>query len=209
MPAGWVFAIWGLIFLSCVVFAIHHAWPSNLSDSLLRRVGWIAVLAFATNILWEYLVPKRGLDWWSVAIIIAELAILLTLVFVLLNAGPFGSTTAWLVAAPFLLYAGWTSAAVFVNLSSTARGEGLDPFGRGEAGNAVALILAATAIGATVAWFTGSWLYAAAVAWALVGIAVANSGAGGVRSVRWAAVLGVGIVLASGVFSPSHPWLPA
>jgi len=209
VPVGWAFAIWGPIFLWCLAFAVYHAWPSNLTDPLMRQMGWLAVAAFAGNIIWEFVIPKRGLGWPSVVIIVVELAILLTLVFVVLNAGPLGTAATWLVAAPFLLYAGWSSAATFVNLSSTAKGERFEPFGRDASGNAVTFVAGAIIVGASVAWFAGSWLYAAAIAWALIGIAAANRGAGGERAVRVVALVGIGIVLACGALSPRYPWLSA
>lgn len=208
VPAGWAFAIWGIIFLWCFAFAVWHAFPSNLADPLLRIVGWMGAAVFAATILWEWIVPRRGLGWVSVAIIVTELTILLALTFVVLDFGPLDGPSVWVVAAPFLLYAGWTSAATFVNISSTAKGKGFDPLRLGETASAALLIFGAAATGATVAWFTGSWLYAGAVAWALFGIAVANA-RGGARLVLAVALFGMCVVLGSGLLSPNNRWLPA
>jgi len=207
VPVVWAFAIWGLIFLGCIAFAVWHALPGNLADPLLRTVGWIAVLAFALTIAWEWVAPKHGLGWGTVALIVAELAVLLTWARFVLAEGPRSTLSHWAVEAPLLLWAGWISAATFVNLSSTLKGEGIRPFALGEASLATVLVASAATVGAVVAWLTGSWIYAAAVAWALFGIAISNRRTGS-ATVRGVAIAGIAVVLALGIASPNHPWLP-
>jgi hypothetical protein len=169
MPIEWAFAVWGPIFLGIIAFAIWQAMPANLADPLARRIGWLAIAAFAANILWEAWVPKRDLDWASVAIIWAELALLLVILLLIADADPQGAQF-WLVFAPFQLFTGWVSAAVFVNTASTLQRSGVTV---GTALSTVMLSLAGL-LGGAVAAATGGWIYAAAVAWALFGIVVAN-----------------------------------
>jgi hypothetical protein len=170
VPIDWAFAIWGLIFLGCAAFAVWQALPDQLDDPLLRRIGWFAACAFALNTIWEYHVPTRDIDWGSFAIIGAALALLLVIVMRLEAAEPHVGRTFWLAAAPLQLLAGWISAAAFVNLGSTLKLRGVH-VGRTLC---LALLLLAGALGAGVAFATGSLVYAAAVAWALFGIIVAN-----------------------------------
>lgn len=44
VPAGYVFAIWGLIYLALFVYAIYQALPAQRENPRLRRAGWIFVL---------------------------------------------------------------------------------------------------------------------------------------------------------------------
>jgi pimeloyl-ACP methyl ester carboxylesterase len=179
VPVPPTFAIWGLIFLSCGAFAVWQALPANWGDPLLREVGWIALALFAGNVLWEAWVPRRGLDWTSVAIVVGELTLALWLLFAVTAAGLSGWEW-WLVAFPFGLFAGWVSAATFVNLSSTmmrpfagrpVRTTGPDPR---RPAVALALIGGAAALGLVVSLLSGAWPYALAVTWALGGIVLAN-----------------------------------
>ena len=170
VPIEWAFAIWGLIFLSCGAFAIWQILPDQLDDPLLRRIGWLAAAAFALNTIWEYHVPKRDIDWGSVALISAALMVLLTILFRLEAAEPHDSTTFWLVAAPLQLLAGWISAATFVNLGSTLKLSGV----RVGRGLCLTLLLCAGVLGTGVALWSGAPVYASAVGWALFGIVVAN-----------------------------------
>jgi hypothetical protein len=179
VPVGWAFAVWGLIFFACAAFAIWHALPNNLGDPLLRVIGWLAVAVFTINIAWEYHVPLRDIDWTSVVLILLALVALLAILYLLERAEPLDTTERWLVAAPFQLFAGWISAATFVNLSSTLRLYGI-MIGRTES---IGLICAAVVLGSLVAMLTGSIVYALVIAWALFGIVVANRSAGGDRPV--------------------------
>lgn len=172
VPIDWAFAIWGLIFLSCLAFAGWQLLPGNLDDPLARQIGWAAAALFAGNVLWEYYVPKRALDFVSVAIILVELGIVLWVLFTIAaRAESLSPTEFWLVFAPFQIFAGWVSAAVFVNTASALQRGGTAITPAISAG----MIGAAGALGAAVAWETGGWLYAGAVAWALFGLIVANT----------------------------------
>jgi hypothetical protein len=170
VPIDWAFAIWGLIFASIIAFGLWQVLPGNLQDPLLRQIGWLAIVLFAGNIAWEAWVPKRGLDWVSVAIIWAELALLLTILAAIANEAPTGLSF-WFVSAPFQIFTGWVSAAVFVNTASTLRRSGVHIGTR----LALAVVLMAGILGSVVAFTTGSWIYAGAVAWALFGLVVANT----------------------------------
>ena len=173
VPFGPFFAIWIVIFLFCLGFAVWHGLPSHLSDPELRSVGWLVVLLFAGNTLWEYYVPKRGFDWGSVAIVVVELALAL-LIMMRLNVQ--SSTVAssafgFLGTAPLYFYAGWVSVAAFVNLSSTLilTENSLNPRLVTGAG---LIIAAVTLLVVAIAYFSGSWFYAGSAAWGLLGIAV-------------------------------------
>ncbi|UUL84052.1 hypothetical protein [Sphingomonas qomolangmaensis] len=191
VPIDWAFAVWGLIFLECFGFGIWQLLPGQLDDPLLRSIGWLAAGVFALNIAWEYYVPRRDIDWGSVAIIVAALAVLLTIVWRIEAAEPHNAATFWLVAAPFQLFSGWISAATFVNLSSTLRFSGV-AIGTGRS---VALIAAAALLGSVIAAKTGALIYGGAIAWALFGIVVANRGR--VPNSR--------VAIAAGLLAPAVP----
>jgi len=114
----------------------------------------------------------------SVVIIWIELALLLTILFAIAGSNPQGLDF-WLVSGPFQLFAGWVSAAVFVNTASTMQQS------RVHIGTtlSLAMLLLAGILGAAVAVLTGGWIYAAAVAWALFGLVIANTRRGPNRPV--------------------------
>jgi len=49
VPAGYVFSIWGLIYLGLLAFTIYQALPSQSENPRLVRVGWGVVIANLAN----------------------------------------------------------------------------------------------------------------------------------------------------------------
>ncbi|MEM9797788.1 MAG: hypothetical protein AAF919_14945 [Pseudomonadota bacterium] len=172
VPFGPFFAIWLIIFGSCIVFAIWHALPENLDDPYLRSVGWLAAALFAGNIAWEAYVPRYGFKWPSVFLIILELALAVALLAKLQSfVTQLYGIAYWLGAAPLYFFAGWLSVAVFASLSSTlvlCRAP-LDPR---QTRFAVPLIAAACLVVTTLSVWTTSWVYASSAFWGLAGIVV-------------------------------------
>ena len=169
VPFGPFFAIWLVIFASCIAFAIGHAHPATVTAPGMAAIGWTAAALFAGNVLWERHVPKHGLDRMSVVIIAVELAMALALLVLTLRLDLTGLDW-WLIAFPLQLFAGWVSVALFANLSSTLLREGVSMDGPVPA----VLLTAAGILTAIVALLTGSLPYAGASAWGLAGAAVSG-----------------------------------
>jgi hypothetical protein len=165
------FAIWAVIFALSFGFAAWQALPQNLADPLLRKLGWFAIAAWALNTAWEWHVPRRDLDWTSVALIAAALAVLLGAVATIRAAEvPLDGWRFWLGVAPLQLLAGWISAATWVNLGSTLKWSGVTVRTSWQLG----LLLVAGGLGAVIAAFSGSLVYAGPIVWALLGIVIHN-----------------------------------
>jgi hypothetical protein len=197
VPAGPTFAIWGLIFAWCMAFAVWQALPAQRGNDLLRVVAPLAAALFFFNTLWEMWVPRKGLDWGSFAIILIEVSLSLWIV-VVLTIYPRALTMAelWLVKAPLFVFAGWASAATFVNLASTmvwARLR-LDPR---DSVVSLWILAAAIGLGSAASFASASLFYAAPVAWALAGIAFAARGKVERAGVQRLALLAIPLVIAA------------
>ena len=174
-PPGWVFAIWGILYLGCAVFALWQAWPSHWDDELCQRVGWITAGLFAANTAWVLYVSQRGLDWGSVLIIVFSAVLAVVMASHLPSAGVPDARTDWTVTIPLLALSGWVSLAAWVNLLGTTqfmRVKGIDTSATSVC--LVVLILATLVIG-FVAWRLGGGLaYAAPVVWGMSGIVIGS-----------------------------------
>src|SRR5512137_1705010 len=88
VPAGYVFSIWGLIYLGLIAFAIFQALPSQRENPRLRASGWWISLSGLANsawiFLWHYLQFPLTL--------VAMLVLLATLIITYLRLGT-GRTT--------------------------------------------------------------------------------------------------------------------
>lgn len=180
VPAGYAFAIWGVIFLLLAAYAVYQALPGRATDYLPRAIGWWTAAAMLGNTVWMVLFPNRAFVPAQIVIfLIAFCAIraLTTYAEVLAVRRP-TSFERWIVGPGVGLLAGWITAAAFVGLAGTliARGwenEGTGAFVGGAglllfAGGVAAWALARASVGPATAWLP----YGAAVIWALAGVVV-------------------------------------
>lgn len=172
-PAGWTFSIWGVIYLLAIVHAVVTLRigagvenPRFVHDLIALYVGaavWIAASATGSSL--ATLIVLAVMTWFAVDA--ARLA-----------NGAGAVDPAWtgaLARTTSGLYAGWVSAAVFLNVGTAVLEIGL-----GEADQTgwqvVLLIMAAIFALSVNAMLSHSPAYAVAVAWALVGIIAATLG---------------------------------
>lgn len=162
-PAGYAFAIWGLIFLWLIVGTVFGAalrgddvdWAPMrrpLFASLALGTGWLP-LAQVSPVLSTLLI------W----------AMLATALMALFRAG---DTDRWLQQAPVAIYAGWLTAASCVALGVIIGGYGLLP----PTPAALLALLVCAAIAVVMQYrLHRAPEYGITVIWALVGVVVANS----------------------------------
>jgi hypothetical protein len=195
VPVGPTFAIWGLIFAWCLAFGVWQVLPAQRGNDLLQAVAPLAALLFLFNTVWEWWVPRRSLDWGSVAIIIIEVALSLSIVTIItLFPRELTTTETWLVKGPLFVFAGWASAAAFVNLSSTLVWAKVLP-DPDKGATPVIILACAILFCGVLAFASGSMFYALPVAWALGGIALASRGKPARRAVGLLAALSAPVVI--------------
>lgn len=166
VPAGYAFAIWGLLYLWLLIHAGFGLW---------RRAGdadWDAARA-------PLLVSLAiGVVWLPVAEVSAIWATVL--IFAMLIGAAFALKLApardvWLARAPIALYAGWLTAASFASLGLVGAGFGII---LGDIGWAVVAIGGAFAASLMISHMRPDTpLYFVSVIWALIAIAVKNGSA--------------------------------
>src|SRR5512136_2127788 len=81
VPAGYVFSIWGIIYIGLITFAIFQALPSERENPRLRSTGWWVSLGGLANIAWIILWHYEHF----VLTLVAMLALLATLIITYLH----------------------------------------------------------------------------------------------------------------------------
>ena len=200
-PADYAFAIWSLIYAGLIAFSIYQVLPSNLEK--FRGVRTFFILSSALNCGWIYF-------WHHDQIVVCFILISLlaiTLFFINLYLKKTNSSgDYWLVKAPFNIYFGWVTAATLVNFAVMLVYLKMEATG----GLAVILIALATAVGLLVRFKLSNYLCPLAIAWALTGIAVKQSGNTAIVVAAAVGVVALLIATLSFVVNlPSHTTRPA
>ena len=181
IPAGWAFAIWGVIYLWLVVSAAFGLWRRA------GNAGWDRTRA-------PLLVSLAcGVPWLSVATsspVWATLLIWPMAIFAIVALIRAPNRDRWWLRAPLGLYAGWLTAASAVSTGTLGAGFGV---AMGPPGWALATVAAAAAIGLGVLARRPAPAYGAALIWALIGL-MARNGFDAVGIAALAAVAAVAIV---------------
>lgn len=173
-PAGYAFAIWGPIFLLAVLTGLYQLRPAKGDEGLFRRIGWALAVGYGATGLW--LVFARFGPLWATMPTIAAILIAIGWSFVQ-AARAEGGTGArrWLVLPGLGLFAGWVTAATWVNLTEVLPRYGFDRFGLEATPFAAGMVAAVTLSAAAFLERTrGNLFYAGAAAWALAAVIAAN-----------------------------------
>lgn len=198
IPAGYVFAIWGLIYLLLGAFTVDQARPSRAADPTLRRLGWMPALTGVLNTIWVLLFQ------YEVFILTVPVMVALLVTLIRINAITFADRArlrgvwAWTVRIPFSVYLGWITVATIANIAQTLSALGVDGFGVQPELIASVVLTVGIAIAATFVWRFADIAYGLVIVWAFVGIVVKESQTAIVPLVAGAgAVLIAGLVVAT------------
>jgi hypothetical protein len=198
VPAGYVFAIWGLIYIGWIGFAIYQALPAQKENPRLRRLGYSFALSGVFNAAWLFAwhYDKFGL---SVIIMLVLLALLIAS-YLRLNVGmsPVTKAENWLVDVPFGTYLGWISVATIANIADWLYLVRWDGLGIQPQVWAVIMLAVAGVLGILMATTRHEAAFLFVLAWSFAGIAVKQAGTPMVAAS--AAVLAV-IVFGLGLYS--------
>ena len=181
-PAGYAFAIWGLIYGWLVVSAGFGIWKRG-SDPAWDRARLPLIVSLGVGTPW-LAVANNSAIWATILIFIMAIGAILALL-----RAP--KDDYWLFKVPVGIYAGWLTAASFVSLGSTAAGYGILT---GQMGWAYLGILGALAVATPVLLRSAAPSYGLTIVWALVGIIVANQA--DIWTVSALAAAGIVVVLA-------------
>lgn len=210
LPATYAFAIWGPIFLLCLVYAIYQGLPQHRTDAVYRASGWWIAAAFLADGVWIYAFTSRQFVLAQMIIVVGWLCA--TMAFLIyargMMSGRATNVDQWIIGPAFGLLAGWLTAASFVGLAGTLVAMGLPPDGAAAERGAAALLLAAAGVAVGLILrakpgFSPAWVaYGAAILWALLAIVVEQRSSS--MLVAGAAIVGMVLVVAALAFPQGH-----
>lgn len=174
-PAGYVFSIWGLIYLLLIVFVIYQALPAQRHNPRLARLGYWFVVSCGFNFCW-ILAWHYGVFWLSELLIVG---LLLSLVMSYLRLGVnkerVPRAERFTVQLPFSIYLGWLTVATVANTAITLLSYGVTGGWLAPLWTIIA-ILAAISVGYLMLRNRKDVAFNLVLVWAFFGISVAQWG---------------------------------
>jgi translocator protein len=198
VPAGYVFSIWGVIYMGWIAFTIFQFQTSQKESPRLRRMGYLFAISNIANAAWLFC-WHYNLFGLSVLVMLALLALLITAYLRLnVNRSTVSGFEYGSVDLMFSVYLGWITVAAVANISVWLYFVGWDGFGIPAEVWAVIMLALASLLGLGMAIARRDVGYISVLVWAFIGIAVKQASAPLVVASAWIAVgLMAGLVVFS------------
>ena len=175
-PAGYVFAIWGIIYLALGAFVIYGVSKKQADNQLIDRIGPWFVINSLLNMVW---LVSWLMEWWLISLVIIAL-MLVTLIITYLRLNAFREDARgkdfWFVLFPFSIYLAWISVATIANTSIIFAANGITSLGVSGTFWTAVMITVATLVSNLMVVLRRDWFFPLVVIWAVIGIAIANDG---------------------------------
>jgi hypothetical protein len=198
VPAGYVFAIWGVIYIGLIAYAVFQALPSQRENPVLRRTGYPVVVSGLANMVWLFLWHYEQFSL-TIVVMLGLLAVLI-LIYLGLGIGRTKASTAetWAVRVPFSVYLGWITVATIANATDVLYYWQWDGFGISATNWTLILFAAVVVIAGLMSLTRRDIAFNLVIVWALAGIAVRQSA---VKSILVGSIATAMLVVAVLVYS--------
>ena len=198
VPAGYVFAIWVIIYIGWIVFTIFQFRPAQKESPRLRKLGYLFALSNLANAAWLFCwhYNQFGL---SVIVMLTLLGLLIASYLRLdVNRSSVSRSEYWSVDVLFSVYLGWITVATVANITDWLYFVGWDGFGISAQAWAVIMLAVASLLGLIMALTRRDVGYLSVLVWAFVGIALKQTSAPMVVLSAWiAAAAMAGLIIYS------------
>jgi hypothetical protein len=198
VPAGYVFSIWGIIYIGWIAFTIFQFQPSQKESPRLRKLGYLFAIGNIANAAWLFCWHYNVFGL-SVLVMLALLGLLIASYLRLdVNRTSVTRVEYWSVDTMFSVYLGWITVATVANITDWLYFVGWDGFGISAQVWAVIMLAIASLLGLAMAITRRDVGYLAVLVWAFIGIAAKQTSAPMVVTSAWiAAVVMAGLVIFS------------
>lgn len=200
VPAGYVFSIWGVIYLGLIAYAIYQALPAQAHNPDLRSIGSLFILSSLANIAW-ILLWHYGYVLLSVVVMLVLLVCLIAIYLRLdINRKQVSNGMRWLVHLPFSIYLGWITVATIANVTVLLYDWDWTGLGVSAETWTVIMLTIATVVGGLMSFTRGDIAYSLVLIWAFSGIAIKHSDTSSVATAAWIATAATAVLMLVGAY---------
>jgi len=197
VPAGYVFSIWGIIYLGLIGYAVYQALPAQQDNPSLRAIAVPFLVASLANIVWIFLwhYNQFGLSVLAMLVLLGSLIA----IYLRLNSSRKAVTPGqrWLVNLTFSIYLGWITVATVANITAFFHWIGWNGDPLAPQTWAIIMLAVATLITGLMLLLRGDVAYALVIIWAFAGIAVRFSSEPALPIVAWSAAIVIALLAAA------------
>ncbi|MGD0805348.1 MAG: tryptophan-rich sensory protein [Candidatus Bathyarchaeia archaeon] len=191
-PAGYVFGIWGVIYLLLLGFVAYQYSSKRREAPFQDKVGYLFILSCVINICWLLLWHYEMIS----ASVVLMLGLLLALITIYTRLGigveKVQRNEMLFVQLPFSVYLGWITVATIANVAAALVSLGQADLFLGAVNWTILVIVVAILITGIVLWTRRDIAYSVVLIWALIGIYVKQSNL--TPLIAYAAIIGAAII---------------
>lgn len=199
-PAGYVFSIWGVIYLLLAVFSYYQY---GADESLHEKIDILFIISCLFNCVWIFLWHYQ----YIFLSLFAMFGILVTLILIYVRLGigvtEVSSQEINMAHLPFSVYLGWITVAPIANVAAFLVGTGWNGFNQAAINMTVGMIVIAMALTLINTYTRDDVAYAAVIVWALGGILQKQMGTPLIPQTAGIAI----IIIIIGVIVKKSGWL--
>jgi hypothetical protein len=201
VPAGYVFSIWGIIYLGLIAYAIFQALPAQRENPSLRAIGVPFLLSSLANIVWIFLWHYNQFGLSVVVMLFLLAALIITYLRLEIGRRPAQGGQRWAVNLTFSIYLGWITVATVANITAYLYSIGWNGGPVAPQVWAVIMLAVATLVTALVLTTRRDVAYALVIIWAFAGIAIKFKGEALLANAAWGATIVVALLAALSLFN--------
>lgn len=191
-PAGFAFSIWGLIYLSVLVWIVRLFFINHFEGTIYDKVKVWLILNFALNAAW--ILTFTADQILISTFIIAGLLITLVMIYRIISKIRYNFFDRF----PFSIYFGWVTVATIVNIFTWAVSAGITTvLGFNETTWTIIMLLVASLLCVYISLKYQDWLYPLVFLWSYVGIIIKNDQ----QFILIAAGIGIALQVAAAVYA--------
>lgn len=199
VPAGFTFAIWGVIYLlllAFIIYQIRKAFSKNNDSTYFERIGWYFFLSCLGNASWIVAWHYQYVALSLILMLVILGSLLMIYQRLCIGTKPTNIAEKIFVHIPFSVYLGWITVATIANTTAFAVDNNWSGFGISEATWTMIMITIATFIGMILLFKRRDWAFALVLVWAFYGIYAKRSAIDSTlySSIITISLMGIGIL---------------
>ncbi len=184
-PAGYAFAIWGLIYTLLVIWVIRQFIAREDQKEIYAKIGIWFFISCLLNSAWIFIFQYL---YFTLALLIMVL-FLVTLI-IIYSIIQNSRMTTWFMRLPISIYIGWISVATIVNVFVVFQANGIETlFGLSEETWAIIMLIVGGILGILFTRKNRDIAYSLVFVWAFIAISVKQSAYSGIVTTVWIVVV--------------------